>query len=306
MKRAKSIPARRHRARCGTILAAAAFLAWAGARAAPVTAEDATGATIALEAPATRIISLAPHATELLFAAGAGDRIVGVLAPADSPPQAARLPQVGTAAGLDLERIVALKPDLVVVWPYLAPAQVERLRAIGTTLFVSDPRTPEAIAVELERLGTLAGTATQAKRAAAAFRARLDTLRQRESAAREIKVFYEIWNHPLYTVGGGHLISAAIRLCGGENVFAGLSLPAPAVGIEDVIAARPEAIVAGTDDAVRPPWLDDWKRWPGLPAVAHGNLLVVDANLLHRPGPRFVAGAEQLCAALDQARNNLR
>lgn len=276
------------------------------ALAGPVVAEDATGAAIALAAPASRIVSLAPHATELLFAAGAGDRIVGVLAPADWPPEAATLFRVGSAAGLDLERIVALKPDLVIVWPYLAPAQIERLRAVGTTIFVSDPRTPAAIAIELERLGTLAGTPEQAARAAAAFRARLAALGQRASTARKITVFYEIWNQPLYTIGGGHLISAAIQLCGGENVFAGLALPAPAVGIEDVLAARPEAIVAGTDGAVWPTWLDGWKRWSKLPAVAHGNLFVVDANLLHRAGPRFVVGAERLCAALDRARENLR
>src|SRR5208282_1220645 len=203
-------------------------------------------------APARRIVSLAPHATELLFAAGAGDRIVGVLAPADWPPEAARLVRVGTAAGVDLERIVALRPDLVIVWPYLAPAQIERLRAIGTAIFVSDPRTPAAIAVEIERLGALAGTAPQAARAAASFRARLAALERRAVSTPRLAVFYEIWNQPLYTIGGGHLISEAIQLCGGENVFARLSSPAPQVGIEDVLAARPEAIVAGTDDAVRP------------------------------------------------------
>ena len=272
---------------------------------AAVTAEDATGASIELASPARRIVSLAPHATELLFAAGAGERVVGVLAPADWPPEAASVPRVGTAAGLDLERIVALKPDLAVVWPYLAPAQIERLRAMGMAVFVSDPRTPAAIAVELERLGTLAGTRASTARAATAFRARLSALDSHERGAAKLAVFYEIWHQPLYTVGGRHLITAAIRLCGGENVFGALAAPASAVGIEDVLAARPEAIIAGTDNAIRPVWLDDWKRWRELPAVARGNLFVVDANLLHRAGPRFAAGAEQLCAALDQARENL-
>ena len=278
----------------------------APALAGPVAVEDETGATIALAAPANRIVSLAPHATELLFAAGAGDHIVGVLAPADWPPEAARLLRVGTAAGLDLERIIALKPDLVIVWPYLAPAQIERLRTIGIPIFVSDPRTPAAIAIELERLGALAGTEALAGRAANAFRVRLAALEERESTAAKLTVFYQIWHHPIYTVGGGHLISAAIRLCGGENVFARLTAPAPAVGLEDVLAARREAIIAGTDDAIWPDWLDEWKRWQTLPAVAHNNLFVVDANLLHRAGPRFIAGAEELCAALDRARENLR
>jgi iron complex transport system substrate-binding protein len=191
------------------------------------------------------------------------------------------------------------------VWPYLAPAQIERLRALGIAVFVSDPHTPAAIAVELERLGTLAGTRASAARAAAAFRARLFALDSHARGAARLSVFYEIWHQPLYTVGRRHLITAAIRLCGGENVFEALPAPAPAVGVEDVLAARPEAIIAGTDNAVHPAWLDEWKRWSELPAVARGNLFVVDANLLHRAGPRFAAGAEQLCAALDRARKNL-
>lgn len=290
-----------------TRLAIALFAACsAGAVAAPVSAVDANGVRIELAAPAARIVSLAPHATELLFAAGAGKSVVGVLSPADWPPEAKRVPRIGDAAGLDLERIVALKPDLAVVWPYLAPGQAEQLRTLGVPVFVSDPLTPEAIAEDLERLGVLAGTGEMAARAAATFRARLARLAPRGRAAAKVAVFYEIWPRPLYTVGGKHLITTMLGRCGGENVFARLAAPAPAVGIEDVLAARPEAIVAGTDGAVRPAWLDEWRRWSEIPAVARGNLFVVDANLLHRPGPRFIDGAEELCVALDRARQNLR
>jgi iron complex transport system substrate-binding protein len=274
--------------------------------AAPIAVTDATGARVVLGAPAERIVSLAPHATELLFAAGAGAHVLGVLAPADWPPEAKRVPRVGDATGVDLERIVALKPDLVVVWPYLAPAQVQRLRELGVPVFVSDPQSPEAIAADLERLGLLVGMPAAASAVAASLRSRLKAIERHERGVAMVSVFYEIWPRPLYTVGGRHLISAALAICGAQNVFAGLSLAAPAVGVEDVLAARPDAIIAGTDDAVRPKWLDEWRRWRELPAVAHGNLLVVDANLLHRAGPRFVDGVEQLCAALDGARINLR
>jgi len=270
--------------------------------AAKIAVVDATGARVELASPAQRIVSLAPHATELLFAAGAGEHVVGVLAPADWPPEAKRVVRVGDASGIDLERIVALKPDLAVVWPYLAPAQIERLRRLRIPVFVSDPQTPQAIATDLERLGALAGTQASASRVAAELRARLAALAQGERGAAKITVFYEIWPRPLYTVGGRHLITAALALCGGQNVFGRLAVPAPAVGIEDVLAARPEAIIAGTDDAVRPDWLDEWRRWRELPAVQRGNLFVVDANLLHRAGPRFVDGAVELCAALDRAR----
>ena len=266
---------------------------------------DGTGATVALDAPARRIVSLAPSATELLFAAGAGNRVVAVTDPADWPPEAAHRPRVGDARALDLERIVGLRPDLAVAWPYVAPAQIERLQALGIAVYRTDPHTPEAIALDIEQLGALAGTAEVARAAAARFRSRLAALRQRGRDAKAVRVFYEIWHQPLYTIGGTHLISAAIALCGGENVFSGLSLPAPSVSVEAVLAAQPSLIVAGTDGAVRPAWLDDWRQWPDLPAVRAGNLFVVDANLLHRAGPRFVDGAEALCDAIDQARANI-
>ncbi|MEO8739208.1 MAG: cobalamin-binding protein [Casimicrobiaceae bacterium] len=271
---------------------------------AAVVALDASGATVTLAAPAKRVISLAPHATELLFAVGAGDDVVGVLSPADWPPEAASRPRVGDSGAINLEGILALRPDLVVAWPYLAPAQVERLRTMGIAVYLSNPRTIDAIADDIERLGTLTGHVAAAGRAAAAFRARLAAARERASGAARVRVFYEIWNQPLYTIGGDHLISAAISLCGGENVFAALTVPAPQVSVESVLAAAPDAIVAGADRSERPAWLDAWSAWPDLPAVARGNLFVVDANLLHRAGPRFVDGVEQLCSALASARAN--
>jgi len=288
----------------GTIALVSVLLAGAGA-AAPIAVTDAAGNKVELAAPAQRIISLAPHATELLFAAGAGTHVVGVIVPADYPPEAATVPRIGDARAIDLERIVALRPDLAVAWPYVAPAQIERLRELGVAIYLSDPHTPEAIADDLERLGTLAGTGDSALRAATAFRARLAALRARERGVSSVRVFYEIWHQPLYTIGGAHLITAAIDLCGGENVFAALRLPAPSVSVEAVLAAAPEAIVAGTDGAIRPAWLDAWAPWRSMPAVARGNLFVVDANLLHRAGPRFVDGVEELCLALDRARLNL-
>ena len=286
-------------------VALALLLAIGSGDAASVMVIDSAGARVELAAPAQRIVSLAPHATELLFAAGAGKQVIGVITPADWPAEAAVLLRVGDSRAIDLERIADLRPDLVVAWPYVAPAQLEHLRDLGLAVYLSDPHTPEEIADDLERLGTLAGTRESALRAAAVYRARLAAVRARERSMPKVRVFYEIWHLPLYTVGGKHLISAAIDLCGGENVFAALKLPAPSVSIEAVLAAAPEAIVAGTDGALRPTWLDAWAPWRSVPAVARGNLLVVDANLLHRAGPRFIDGVEQLCMALDRARINL-
>ena len=280
----------------------AALLAAAAAMPAIAVTDD-EGARSSLDTPAQRIVSLAPHATELLYAAGAGDRVVGVLSTSDWPPEAAANPKVGDVHRLDLERIVTLAPDLVVTWPYSAPEQVAVLRARGVPVFVTNPTTIGGIADDLERLGDARRYAVRRDRARAAVpRTARPTgggrARNRAPSACSI----EIWNEPLYTIGGKHLITEAIRVCGGENVFASLSLPAPGVSVEAVLAARPEAIVAGADGGVRPAWLDDWKRWAALPAVARGNLYTVDANLLHRPGPRFLDGVEGLCAALDDAR----
>jgi iron complex transport system substrate-binding protein len=272
--------------------------------AAPVIVRDDTGATVKLAAPAQRIVSLAPHATELIFAVGAGARIVGTLDTSDWPPPAKAIPRVGDSRTLDLERIVALAPDLVVTWPWTAPAQVEVLRAQGVAVFTTLPTSIDGIATNLERLGVLTVGAPAGWREAEAFRARLSRLRARNADKRRVRVFYEIWDRPLYTIGGRHLITQAIDVCSGENVFAALTLPAPTVGIEAVLAANPEAIIAGTDHGVQPEWLDHWRRWKELPAVAGGHLYVVDADLLHRPGPRFLDGVDALCTVIDLARGS--
>lgn len=290
-----------------------AALAWAWAcsamiagtaGSASVTVTDDAGHAVTLARPAQRIVSLAPHATELLFAAGAGARVVGVVAFSDWPVEARRLPVVGDATALDLERIVALAPDLVVAWPYTMPAQLEALRSHGAAIFVSDPKSIAGIAGDVEALGALADTGAAAIAAAASLRARHEALKVRYAGAPPISVFYEVWNEPLQTIGGRHLISEAIAQCGGTNVFGALTLPAPTVSVEAVVAARPEAIVAGSDDGRRPAWLDQWLRWNSVPAVRYGNLFVANGDLLHRSGPRFVDGVVALCGQLEQARVN--
>lgn len=282
--------------------ATVAALACARPALSAVAAVDDAGNAVTLPRPAQRIVSLAPHATELLFAAGAGGAVVGVVAHSDFPPPARALPRVGDAAALDLERIVALSPDLIVAWPYTTPAQLAALRAQRIAVFVSDPKTIAGIADDVEKLGTLAGTGGVAQAVAGALRDRRAALAAQYTGAPRVSVFYEVWHQPLYTIGGRHLISEAIATCGGDNVFAALTLPAPSVTVEAVVAARPDVIVGGADDGRRPPWLDDWKRWGAIPAVRDGHLFAADGNLLHRPGPRFLDGVAALCADLERAR----
>ncbi len=273
-----------------------------GAASGPVRAVDDAGTAIELAQPARRIVSLAPHATEMLFAAGAGPAVVAVAAHSDYPPEARKLPRVADAAKIDLENVVALRPDLVVAWPYTAPQQLAALRALKIPVFFSHPRTIRGIATDIEKLGVLAGTQAQAAKAAAKLRERLAALEAKYATHEKLSVFYEIWNRPLYTVGGDHLISEAIAICGGRNIFADLRLPAPEVSLEAVLAASPQVIVGADDAGGRPAWLSEWSRWSALPAVRDGNVIVANGDLLHRPGPRFVDGVEQLCNGLAQAR----
>ncbi len=264
---------------------------------------DSSGRRVTLEHPAQRIVSLAPHLTELLFAAGAGARVVGVVSYSDWPPPARQIAQVGGYSALDLERILALQPDLIVAWESgNNPAQLERLEQLGLTVFRHAPRTPDDIPRMLEQLGLLAATDAAAQIAAQDFRARLQGLRERNAQAAPLTVFYQVWHQPLMTVNGAHLISAAIELCGGRNVFAALPALAPQISVEAVLAADPQVIVASGMAEQRPDWLDDWKRWPQLAAVRHDNLYFVPPDLLQRAGPRFIDGAERLCAALAEAR----
>lgn len=270
---------------------------------AEIAVTDIGGASIRLAAPARRIVSLAPHITELLFAAGAGDRIVGNVEHGDYPPTAKSIPKVGGYSRLDLEAIVALKPDLVMAWESgNAPAAIARLRSLGLTVHVSQPNRIEEVAAELERIGRLAGVEASANAAAAAFRERYAKLAARHGQRPPVDVFYQVWKQPLMTINGKQIISDAIRLCGGRNVFAQLPVLAPTVTVEAVIAANPEAIIASGMGDSRPEWLDDWKRWTSVTAVARDNLYFVPPELIQRHTPRILEGTERLCAHLEAAR----
>jgi len=269
-----------------------------------ITVQDDAGATIMLTQPAKRVVSLAPHVTEMLYAAGGEGRIVGAVSYSDYPAAALALPRVGDHNRLDLERILALKPDLIVVWLHGGAArQLEPLRKLGIPLYYSDPRRLDDIPQSVERLGRLMGTESQARAVATETRLQLAGLGGRYRHRSPVRVFYQVWDQPLYTLNGETVLSDVIRLCGGENVFAGLALKAPVVGVEAVIAANPEAIFSGDTRNRTDRALDAWKAFPSLAAVRQGNLFSVNADLLNRATPRIVAGATDMCEKLEQARS---
>ena len=265
---------------------------------------DDTGVTVRLSRPARRIVTLAPHLAETLFAAGAGDRLVGTVDYSDHPEAARKVPRVGGYSRLDLEAVLALQPDLIVAWHTgNASANIDRLRDFGFPIYTSQPDRLEDVAGEIERLGRLAGTPETADEAARQINARLSALREQYGGRPVVRTFYQIWKQPLSTVGGRQIISSVIRLCGGENVFGDLKTIAPMVSVEAVLAANPEAIVASGMGEARPEWLDDWKRWPTLTAVARNNLFFVPPELIQRHTPRLLDGAERLCRHLETARS---
>ncbi len=271
---------------------------------ADISLKDDTGREIRLKAPAKRIVALAPHIAENLYAAGAGDRLVGTVDYSDYPPAAKAVPRVGGYSRIDLEAVAALKPDLVLAWESgNNMPQIDKLRGLGLTVHVSQPNTMDNVADELERLGKLAGTDATAISAANAFRARLAALRKANAGKPSVRSFYQIWKAPLMTVGGPQIISDAIRLCGGENVFGHLKQMAPNVTVEAVLEANPEAIIAtGMGDA-KPEWLHDWDKWTRMTAVARGNLFHINPDIMQRHTPRILDGTEKLCAHLDVARS---
>jgi iron complex transport system substrate-binding protein len=279
----------------------AAILAWLllqGPAWSDIHVIDDAGQEITLQRPARRIVSLAPHVTELLFAVGAGDTVVGTSEYSDYPDAARAIPRIGGGGGLDLEAILALQPDLVIAWESGNPAgQTRRLRQLGLPVFFSEPRRMEDIGTSLERFGQLTGRQEEARVQARAFADRLQALRRRYSGREAVTVFYQIWAHPLMTINGQHIVSDVIRLCGGRNVFADLPSLAPQVDREAVLAANPDVIVVG--DAAQ---LGAWRRWPELKAVRQQHLYAIQRELLVRHTPRLLDGAGQLCRLLEKVR----
>ena len=289
---------------CRMLLCAAA-LPWASATAG-IQAIDDAGHTVTLPAPARRIVSMAPHLTELLFAAGAGSRVVGASAFSDYPEAARSLPRVGDHAQLDLERIVALQPDLIVVWRHGNSAQqLAHLAALGIPVYASESRTLEGISSSLRRLGHLSGSDAAANLEADRFDAELASLRATYARRRELRVFYQIWPQPLLTVNREHLISQALATCGARNVFADLHALTPTVGAEAVVTADPDAIATGSTDQKGVDDLATWRRLGALRATRLGNLLVTDSDKLHRQSSRIVEGVTELCKQLDEVRRRI-
>jgi iron complex transport system substrate-binding protein len=272
---------------------------------AAVAAVDDEGTAVNLPAPARRIVSLAPHITEQLFAIGAGNSIIGTTDYADFPAEAREIPRVARAHSVDLERIAALRPDLIVLWGSgFPPGLTASVRRLGFPVFISEPRSLDDVARSLKALGVLTGR--DGTRASDAFRDQIDRLRTRYANRNAVRVFYQVWASPLMTLSGRHLISEAIALCGGRNVFAQLAPIAPQVSIEAVLAADPQAIVTAEPGGKASASLAMWLHYPALSATRLGQLYTLDADRINRHGPRLAEEIEALCELIEQARRRIR
>lgn len=248
-----------------------------------------------------RIVALAPSITELVYAAGAGQYLVAKGAYSNYPPEAAAVPEVGDAFRVDFERLLALKPDLVLVWPSGTPATVlEQIRKLGLRVEDVEVQRIHEVSAALLHIGEVVGTQAAAQQAAQQFDADMAALRQRYADRKPLRVFIEVNRKPLYTVGKQQIISEMVELCGGMNVFADIGTLAPEIGVEAVLKTNPQVILS--TDATGVQLQQEWRDWPQLEAVKHGHLYVVSPDLVTRAGPRLVQGTAEVCRVLDEAR----
>lgn len=258
---------------------------------------------VCLHDHARRIATLSPGATELTYAAGAGDQVVAVVSYSDYPPEAKQVASVGSHTRIDLETLVGLAPDLVIGWVTGNPSeQLETLEALGMPVFYIEPRDMEGVASAIERLARLAGTETAGQAVADNFRNTMNALEERYRDRAPVPTFYQVWDEPLMSVNDQHLIGQVVKICGGENVFGAQARLVPRIDDEAVLAANPEAIIAGGMGEENRHWLTHWEQYSHLTAVAEDNLFFVPPSLIQRPTPRLMEGTQLLCEKLDIAR----
>lgn len=265
---------------------------------------DDDGTEHVFDKPVTKIISLMPHATELLFEVGAGAHVIGAVQYSNYPEAAKSIPRVGSYGAINIEAVIALQPELVIAWPDANRSrELDRLRDLGVSIFVSNPNEFDEISASLIMFGKITGKEKEAKVAQEKFNKKLHTLRQKFSQKEKVSVFYQVWDSPLITQNGNTFISRAISLCGGINIFAELPMTNPQVNVESILVQDPQVIVASGMGESRPEWLKDWRQYKTLQAVKNNHLYHVAPDLLQRPTSRFLLGTEELCEAIDKARD---
>ena len=268
----------------------------------PLSIIDDTGARVDLQSPAKRVIVLTPHIAEILLAIGARDRIVGFV---KTDGEAIHLPKavvVGTLHGLNIEKIIALKPDLIIAWGFMPISQKNQLAQLKIPVFVSDPKRLSDIGSSIEKTGHLLGLTSNANRLSREVQQQLNVLKMRYQSRRPVRVLMQVWLSPLISIGNQSILNDAIHVCRGENIFSDQSQPAFSASMESVIVRNPEVIVATLLPEQKPAFLNQWRRWPRIQAVKNEHLYLVDTNRLSRPSHLLLQGLDSLCQTIDNAR----
>ncbi|MBH0069646.1 cobalamin-binding protein [Pseudoalteromonas sp. NZS100] len=266
-----------------------------------------TLAELANDSKKLRIIALAPHIVENLFAIGAGDNIVGTVDYADYPSEAQSIERIGGYYGISLEKVLALKPDLVIAWKSGNQsedlAQIERL---GIKVYLSNPVTIAGVADELLTFGEFTGNIEQSQQAANAFTQKLNAIIKSQQDKKNITGFYQLWAEPMMTVSKNTWISQLIETCHVSNVFAQSITDYPQISIENVIVTKPQVIIIPDEKSKTPQPVVNWQKWPEVPAVKNDQFISVNADLLHRFTPRMLDGLADMCDKIDASRKQIK
>lgn len=265
---------------------------------------DFTGRTISLAAPASKIVALAPNVVENVFSAGAGDTLVGVMQYSDYPAAAKQIPIVGGYEKINFEKIIELNPDLIIAWQSgNSHSGIQRLVELGYTVYIDQADSLQDVARSIRDIGVLTGHSEKSESVAAAYLEQLNQVQERYKNSAKVRTFYQVWNSPLQTISGNHIISDAIEICGGSNIYADEFAVAPIVNIESVLQRDPEAIIASGVSSARPQWLDQWQQWDSLRAVKQDNLFFVNGDHIQRHTVRLLKGINSMCEKLELARD---
>ncbi len=279
------------------IIAASSVPAWAAGR----TIVDQAGRTVTVPDNPARIISLAPNITEIIFAVGAGDKIVGVSEYSDYPPEAAGIPQVGSYIKPNLEAIIALKPDLVIATADGEKrVEINRLAALGIAVYIINPKTIAGVVATVREIGLLTGRAAEAEETARAMEERIERVRARVAGLPRVSTLLVLNTNPLITVNGNTFQDEMMTAAGGRNIASAERIRYPTLTYEEVVVRAPEVIIMTTmspDENYRTV-AAGWARFNTVPAVKTGRIFVIDSDIVDRPSPRMVQGLEELARLL--------
>lgn len=264
---------------------------------------DFSGEVVKLDQPAKKIVALAPHIVENIYSAGAGDHLIGVIEHSDFPEEAKTLDIVGSYTTINHEQILKLNPDLIIAWQSgNSFGSLQKLKDLGFKFYIDQLNSLEDVAKSIRDIGILTGQEATANPVAESYLEELNRIKHENQEKSPVSVFYQVWNQPLQTINGEHIISSAINLCGGINIFAEELSVAPIVNIESILQKDPTLIVASGISNTRPDWLDDWLQWETLSAVRNNHLFFIDPDHIQRHTVRILFGIKRFCDHFDIVR----